>query len=226
MGLDLVLVSSRHLFRMPYSLHEKTALASVALDLSEVSKFDLKDADPLKAKLKNFLPTPQKNEAKELVREALDWAKENQINSRDLQEKITGKYADFKPIVLKNIKDSDFPPCIMNILKGVNDGKKRALFVLINLFRSIGMDKEELEKKIYDWNNKNNPPLKEGYIKSQLSWSYRKKPIMPPNCKEFYQGIGVCQPDNSCNSIKNPLNYVIKKNFSFSKDKNKRKNYK
>ena len=31
MGLDLILVSPRHLFRAPYSLHEKTALASVVL---------------------------------------------------------------------------------------------------------------------------------------------------------------------------------------------------
>ena len=79
------------------------------------------------------------------------------------------------------------------------------------------MDKEELEKKIYEWNKKNNPPLKEGYIKSQLSWSYRKKPIMPSNCKEFYQGIGVCQPDNFCTAIKNPVNYVIRKNHFSNK---------
>ncbi len=217
MGLDLILVSPRHLFRMPYSLHEKTALASVVLDPSEVSKFDLKDANPLTVQVKEFMPESQEGEAEELTREALDWAKENQIKSGVSEEKIKGKYADFKPITLKNIQDSQFPPCVKNILKGMNDGKKRAVFILINLFRSIGMDKEELEKKIYDWNKKNNPQLNEGYIKSQLSWSYRKKPIMPQNCKEFYQGIGVCQPDNICTSIKNPVNYVIKKNHLSNK---------
>ncbi len=36
---------------------------------------------------------------------------------------------------------------------------------------------------------------------------------MPANCKEFYQGIGVCNPDNICNAIKNPVNYVVRKNF-------------
>src|SRR5690606_27815409 len=35
MGLDLVLVSPRHLFRMPYSLHEKTALASIVISPEE-----------------------------------------------------------------------------------------------------------------------------------------------------------------------------------------------
>jgi len=143
----------------------------------------------------------------------LDWHKENEIKTGKSEEKITGKFANFKPIKLSNLSEKNFPPCIIKILKGLTDGKKRALFILINLFRSIGMDKDELEKKINDWNKKNNPPIKQGYIQSQLSWSYRKKPIMPSNCKEFYQGIGVCLPDNFCNLIKNPVNYIIRKNF-------------
>ena len=40
---------------------------------------------------------------------------------------------------------------------------------------------------------------------------------MPPNCKEYYQGIGVCQPDNFCKLIKNPMNYVVRKSFNFGK---------
>jgi len=85
------------------------------------------------------------------------------------------------------------------------------------------MDKDELEKRIEDWNEKNNPLLKQGYIKSQLSWSYKRKPIMPPNCKEFYRGIGICMPDDLCNLIKNPVNYVIRKSF-FSNKKLPKKN--
>ena len=221
MGLDLVLVSSRHLFRMPYSLHEKTALASVVIDKDKINEFDMKDANPMKVEVKPFLPEAKEGEAKNLVMEALDWAKNNQLKAGVSNEKISGKYADFKPIQLKNIQDSNFPPCITNILKGLTDGKKRALFILINLFRSIGMEKEEMEKKIFDWNKKNNEPLNEGYIRSQFSWSYKRKPIMPPNCKEFYQGIGVCKPDMMCSKVKNPVNYVIKKNFSSSKKSKK-----
>ena len=93
------------------------------------------------------------------------------------------------------------------------DGKKRGLFAILNFFRSIGMDKDEMEKKIYEWNNKNEVPLKKGYISAQLSWAYKRKPIMPPNCKEFYQGIGVCSPDNLCRTIKSPVNYTVKKNY-------------
>jgi hypothetical protein len=228
LGLDIILVSPRHLFRTPYSLHEKTALASVVLDLEELDNFDLKHADPLKVKIKNFMPENAEEEAKEFVMQALDWAKENKIGE-ERKEKVTGKYADFKPLELQNITEEQFPPCVKNILNGIGDGRKRALFVLINLFRSIGMDKKEMEKKIHDWNEKNEVPLKLGYIKSQLQWTYRRKPIMPQNCKEFYQAIGVCQPDSVCTKIKNPVNYVVRKNFvknrnNSSKNSNKFKN--
>lgn len=218
MGLDLVLVSPRHLFRAPYSLHEKTALSSIVLEIDKLDNFDMKDADPLKIiNIKDFYPDAKEGEAKEFVMRALDWYSENA--PKEEEKKLKGKYADFKPVVLKDIQDSQFPPCIKKILNGVSDGKKRAVFVLINFFRSVGMNKEELEKRIFDWNQKNKPPLKTGYIKSQLLWSYKKKPIMPPNCREFYQGIGVCAPDNLCNSIKNPINYLIRKNRFKNKDK-------
>ncbi|MBD3247100.1 hypothetical protein GF378_00585 [Candidatus Pacearchaeota archaeon] len=220
---DLVLVSSRHLFRMPYSLHEKTALASVVLTKQELDSFQLKDADPLKAKVRKFMPDCKEGEASELLMQALDWHRENEIKTGNKNDKkIKSKYADFKPISLDNIQEQQFPPCVKKILGGISDGKKRAVFILINLFRSIGLPLEEVEKRIYEWNEKNKPPLKKGYIQAQLTSSYKKKPFMPPNCKEYYQGIGVCQPDNMCKSIKNPVNYVVKRNFIQNKNKNKK----
>ncbi|MCF7910341.1 hypothetical protein K9L16_01560 [Candidatus Pacearchaeota archaeon] len=214
---DIILVSPRHLFRMPYSLHEKTALASIVLTREELENFDLKHANPMQAKIRNFIPDSKEAEATEFVREALDWYRHSQKNTEEQDQKTTGKYANFKPIKLDNLSDKNFPPCIKKILQGVEDGKKRSLFVLINLFRSIGMDKEELEKRIYDWNKKNTPPLKQGIIKAQLSWTYKRKPLMPPNCKEFYKNLGVCEPDEFCRLIKNPVNYTIRKNFSANK---------
>jgi len=85
------------------------------------------------------------------------------------------------------------------------------------LFRSLGMDRDELEKRIYEWNEKNTPPLKQGIVKNQLKVAYKGKPLMSPNCKEYYQGIGVCDPDNFCRLIKNPINYVVRKSFGSSK---------
>jgi hypothetical protein len=210
---DLILVSPRHLFRMPYSLHEKTSLASVVLKPEEIETFDMKNANPMKLSekdIQSFFPDSKEGEASELLIQALDWYKET--NKDEKREERS-----FSQIKLTNLSDVHFPPCIKNILKGISDGKKRALFVLINLFRSIGMERDELEKRIYEWNKKNEVPLREGYVQSQILWSYRNKIIMPPNCKEFYLGIGVCEPDNFCKTIKNPTNYVVRKNLKSSK---------
>ncbi len=169
----------------------------------------------------DFYPNSKENEAEEFVREALDWAKYNQIKKGITEEKLSGKYADFKPIILKNVSEEQFPPSILKILEGVSDGRKRALFVLINFLRSIGIEKEEIEEKIFSWNKKNEVPLKEGYITSQLLWAYRKKPILPPNFStDYYKGIGV-NPEPEELHFKNPVSYTVSKNLYFSKSKSK-----
>jgi DNA primase catalytic subunit len=221
MGLDLILVSPRHLFRAPYSLHEKTSLASCVISKEEIEKFELKDADPLKVEVKNFSPDSREEEAKEFVVQALDWMKHSGFDKQETKN-LEGKYSEYKSIKLKTIREEDFPPCMKNILKGMGDGKKRGLFALINFFRSIGMEKEDMEKRILEWNEKNEVSLKKGYVNAQLIWAYRRKPLMPPNCKEFYQGIGVCKPDNLCAKIKNPVNYIIRKDFARNNDQDKK----
>jgi len=208
---DLVLVSPRHLFRTPYSLHEKTALASVVLTPEEIADFDMKDADALKAEVKNFMPDAEEGEAKELLIQALDWYKQQHPES---EEK---KQGDFKPIKLSNLSQENFPPCVKKILNGLSDGRQRSVFILINLFRSVGMERDEVEKRLYEWNEKNTPPLKQGIIRNQLKVAYKGKSLMPPNCREYYQGIGVCDPDNFCRLVKNPVNYVVRKSFQSNK---------
>lgn len=201
---DLVLVSPRHLFRMPYSLHEKTALASIVISKNEITTFEPKQADALKVKIIDFLPDSRENEAKELLIQSLDWYKGKQVK----EEKKTTE--NFKPLSIK-ISDSILPPSIKKILEGIKDGKKRALFILINFFRSVGMDKDELERRVYDWNKKNPEPLSEGYIKTQLTWSYNKKIVLPPNYdKDYYKGIGIIPTEEEMR-YKNPVNYIARK---------------
>jgi len=215
MGLDIILVSPRHLFRMPYSLHEKTALASVVLSQDEISDFQPKNANPMKVKVNNFSPDSKEGEATELLIQALDWHKED--DKKDYEK----KKSDFKPIKLENLSEKNFPPSIQKILNGLDDGRKRALFILLNLFRSVGMEKDELEKRIYLWNSKNKIPLKEGYVRSQLSWSYRNKIVPPPNFdKDYYKGIGIVPTEEEM-TYKNPINYVVKKTLKPNK-KNKK----
>jgi DNA primase large subunit len=179
-------------------------------------EFDLKDADPFKIEIKNFIPDSKKGEASQLLMQALDWSRENNSETEK-------KNVEYKPIQINDRSEKNFPPCIKKILLGVDDGKKRSVFALINFFRSIGVEKDELEKILFSWNEKNKPPLQNSYIKLQIAWALKRKPLLPPNCREFYQGIGVCFPDELCNLIKNPVNYVVRKNFRLNKKSPKNK---
>ena len=216
---DLILVSPRHLFRAPYSLHEKTSMASAVIDIRKVRDFEVKDADPLKVKINEFTPDCRDGEAKELLSQALDWYKHSSSEKQERKK-------DFKPIKLEKVSDSYLPPSIQKILLGVEDGKKRALFILLNLFRSIGMERDEIEKRIEEWNKKNKPPLKEGYIKAQLEWSYRNKIVPPPNFdKDYYPAIGIVPTPEEMRS-KNPVSFMVRRSRIESNNQNQDKKYK
>ena len=136
----------------------------------------------------------------------MDWNEER----REKQEK-NKKEREYKEVEVDK-SHINYPPCIDSIMKGLQDGRKRALFILLNYFKSLNFTKKEIEGKIETWNKLNKPPLKEGYIRSQLEWTFRQGKILPPNCdKDYYKGIGVCTPEDFCLKIKNPVNYTIKK---------------
>jgi DNA primase catalytic subunit len=215
-GLDMILVSPRHLFRAPYSLHEKTALVSTVLDKNELESFQPPDAHPLKVKIKDFMPLSKVNEAKELVLKALDWYEAQEDKDQQFQ-KIGNKI--FEPVIIKNFSEDNFPKTIQNILIGLKDGKKRALFILINFFRSLGMEKDVLDKTIKEWNKKNEQPLKEGYIKAQLYWAERNKIVLPPNFSNpIYRDLGIYD-ENDARFSKNPVQYTIKRVMKKSSSK-------
>jgi hypothetical protein len=209
-SLDLVLVAPRHLFRMPYSLHEKTALASVVLKKEEIDGFSPKDASPMIVKVREFMPENIPSEAKQLLAVALEW-KKNQTTEEDRQ--IKEKYASYsgKEVDNKLISEDMFPSAIKKLLKGVADGKKRGLFILITFFRSLNFSPEYINKTIREWNEKNQPPLKEGYLRGQIEWHLRqKKKILPPNYENpsFYKDLGLIEGKQQ---TKNPLVDVMKK---------------
>ncbi len=201
-SLDLVLVSSRHLFRMPYSLHEKTSLASIVLDKSELQAFSPKDAGPLKVKIKDFYKTPNHAEALSLLSEALKW---KSLQEAGHEKESYKKYEGFQETDFSNITEEMFPKPIKKLLKGLTDGRKRGLFVLITFLRSSGFSADYINKSVRDWNKKNSPPLKEGYIKSQIEWHLKqKKKILPPNYsnQSFYRDLKLLDSEPK---FKNPL---------------------
>jgi len=204
---DLVLVASRHLFRMPYSLHEKTALASVVLTKEELQNFSPRDADPLKVVVKNFMPKNEPEEARQLLAKALDWSRGREIKEKKIEEKRFGKFKNkkFEDVEMKGVTEDMFPPAIKKLLRGLQEGRKRGLFVLLTFLRSTGFSAEEINKKVREWNEKNEPPLKEGYVRSQIEWHLKQtKKILPPNYSNdaFYRDIGILDKKPE---TKNPL---------------------
>ena len=209
LGLDLVLVSPRHLFRCPYSLHEKTGFASVVISEEELDNFNPKDAEPLKVQIRNFLPNSEKNEARTLLVRSLEWHGDR-VRHQVVKEEIKEKKTKFEEISVDK-SSLVYPPAVKKILEGMDDGRKRGLFILINFFRCLGFTREETEKKVEEWNKKNPKPLKVGYVKSQIEWTFRQKKMLPPNYdKPYYKDIGV-SPDDEELRLKNPVSYAIRK---------------
>ncbi|RLI98123.1 MAG: hypothetical protein DRP00_02695 [Candidatus Aenigmatarchaeota archaeon] len=211
--INMDIFGLRHLFRLPYSLHEKTLLVSVPLKPERIDKFKKEDALPEKVKVEEKFLTKKSriHDAEALIIEALDWAAKHKIEVKEVVEELR--------VVRKRVKkipENFFPPCIKTILKGLPDGRKRSVFILINFLRNMGWSMEEISKKLEEWNEKNYPPLRANYLRTQLRWHARQeRNLLPPNCnhENFYVSIGVCNPDEICKnkSIKNPINYPFKK---------------
>ena len=226
LGLDVLLVSPRHLFRMPYSLHEKTALASTVITKDQLETFSFADADPLNIKIRDFYPEATEGEATSLLTEAIDFQKtldrkkeEKKVVYGSIESSGPQNKKEFKPIKLTEFKEEWYPPEIQKILKGMADGKKRSLFILINFFRSLGMEIEPLEEKLTAWNKLNKPALKKGYIDAQLIWHSKHKPVLPPNFNnDIYKELGVFQPDIISRKVKNPVSYTIRKSGAWKND--------
>ncbi|MBN2454613.1 hypothetical protein JXB11_03640 [Candidatus Woesearchaeota archaeon] len=202
--IDTLLLSSRHMYRMPYSLHEKSGLVSVPIPANEIESFERDMAKPKLVKADMVFidrEKAKKNEASQLLREALDFSAKRE------EKAVEGREYE---IPEEAIPEKFFPPCIKKLLEGIEDGRKRGVFILANFLRSCGWDYDSIEKRIKEWNQKNRVPLKEVYIVGQLRYQkMQKKNILPPNCdnKAYYQDMGI-KCDGSICRVKNPVNYA------------------
>jgi hypothetical protein len=220
--------SSRHLFRLPYSLHETSLLVSLPIKPENIDKFQREHASPEKVKVeeKFLIPKVALHDAEGLVIEALDWFAKHKVDIKETLPK------ERKFVKVRDVPEEYFPPCIREvILKGLADGRKRSTFVLINFLRNMGWDAEKIEKRLTEWNEKNYPPLRANYLRTQLRWHLRQdRNLLPPNCDnaQFYQDTKVCMPDEICKGgtdkimLKNPVNYPFKKMGRLQKKLEKR----
>lgn len=235
LNIDTILISTRHLFRMPYSLNEKSGLASKVITHEEILTFDKNSAKPenIEPHLLFIDRTKAKpEEATQLFTNAFDEKgktnieKEERITLTEQKTKlIFSQKKEFQDITTA-IPEEYFPPCIKKILEGLQDGKKRAVFILINFLSSCGWDYDKIEKRLAQWNKKNQEPLRDVLLLGQLKHhKIAKKKALPPNCtnKAYMVSLGVCQPDGLCGAnaaptsdqfaprIKNPAGYAIVK---------------
>ena len=202
----------RHMFRAPYSLNEKTWLASLPLSHKDIMTFSESEAKPEKISTEAEFFISEENSAEALFLAAMDW--------RAMHKKVEKNETGKKPRIQweKKISEDIFPPCIKLVLSGMQDGRKRSLFILINFLRMMNWKLEEIQEKVFKWNEKNKPPLPRNYLLAQLRYQEQHTAKPPANCSVamYYKDIGICRPDNVCKgrtekiTIKNPVNYPFR----------------
>ena len=192
---------SRHMFRAPYSLHNKTWLVSTPIPLFKIRSFDPESAKPENVKANAKFLVNKDCEGQELLLRALDWS--SKLKKRE--EKIKETRNRMK----SPIPEEHFPPCIKAVFAGTKDGRKRSIFTIISFLRAVNWDWERIEERLNEWNKVAGLPNR--FVMTQMKWHSRQmREIMPPNCGSdlFYKSIGVCKED--CGNTKNPVNYAFK----------------
>ena len=220
LDIDTILIASRHLFRMPYSFNEKSGWVSIPINPDRVLEFNKILAKPENVRVSKFKFLDKKsaipNEAKRLIVEAFDY--------EEKKEEIGVKKERVFEEIKEAVPEQLFPPCIKMILKGLEDGKKRSLFALVNFLTSVGWSYDDIENMLKEWNKRNKEQLREVYLVGQIRYhKTHKKKILPPNCsnKMYYSDLGLCKPDDVCKKIKNPVNYSRIKALYLNKSKNR-----
>ncbi len=218
--IDTVLISSRHLYRTEYSFNEKSGLVSIPINPEKVLEFEKDGAKPENVKISKYKfldRSKAKNiEGRKLIIQALDFDPKEDEEELKIERK-------FK-IPEDAVPETNFPPCIKKGLMGLEDGKKRFLFILCNFLLSLGWNNEDIERISKEWNKKNEEELRETILMGQIKYrKYQKNKILPPNCENqmYYKDLGLCRPDNLCRKIKNPVNYALRKSSYNNKPRNK-----
>lgn len=235
--IDTILISPRHLFRSIYSINEKTlshpdgCKVSVPWDINKIQEFE-KSSATIDYVINNkdfFNKIPFLNRdvvlgsSSRLFIEAYDYDAHFNKYAEEIKEKKESEKAKYNFQIQFEDENKysveSFPPCILNGLNGLKDGRKRFLFLLRNFLNSANWNKEEIKNIFEEWNLKNFEPLRQSEIEIQTR--YITKKVLPPNCdrKEYYEALGICTPDGMCKKIKNPISYAKKKSFLLQKEK-------
>jgi len=202
----------RHLFRMPYSLHDGSWRVSLPIEKHEVMDFEKEDAEIENVDFEtDFFKEPEEGEATNLVVQALDYLEQQEEDREEKRKERANKDYERPEDA---IPEKYFPPTIKNILEGLEDGRKRALFILINFYRAVGYSWNEIETKIWSWNERNKEALSDSYVKGQLDWHRRRDEDVPPpnyNSNGYYKDMQVYEGDPLEKKVPNPVSYAFRK---------------
>lgn len=225
LNLDEQIASPRHLIRMEYSLHEKSGLASVPFNPDKLLLFTREHARPDKIKFTQKFLDRSKADPKEgmiFLSKIFDNKPLRTYEDRYKEQEELDRKKNYTEFVGTS-PEASFPPCITTGLKGMEDGKKRFLFILTNFLKSSGWSDEAIDSRVKEWNKINPTPLREQTILQHLRFVKNKKPILPPNCFQVYKELGICfrEQDRLCQVVRNPVQYARRK-FQQEPEKKKR----
>ena len=224
--IDTILIASRHLFRMPYSLHEKSGLVSIPIPLDALLRFDPKkeatpdQVDPSAYASYEFLAYNSQygKDADILLSKAYEDDYEEMMSHATVNRRAKDSSGTHFEIT-EEVAIKEFPQSIQYLLNHpMEDGRKRALFLLLSFLHSIKWDEQHIKETIWDWNKRQHTPLRENYVTTQIQWfANQQRTISPPNFEHnsYYEGIGIPKEvvDKDAQAfrqltIKNPLQYV------------------
>lgn len=212
--VDTILIASRHMYRMPYALHEKSKLVSIPILIEDVLTFDKDRAKVgnVKFDIKFLDRNVEKGEASDLLEKSIAFNNKVKTNI-EIRQKVYqshGKTFEEYEIDQEAVPEEFFPPCIRNMHKGLEDGRKRMMFSLINFLNSLNWSFDKIDEYVHEWNKTNEEALRETLIKTQINYRKKQDKILPPNCdtEGYYKDLAICTPDDFCSRIKNPVQYA------------------
>ncbi len=218
--VDTLLISSRHLYRMTYSVNEKSGMVSIPINPDKILLFQ-----KAIAKIENKVFSRYKfldrtssvfGEAHKLFIESIDanidpekfFKTEIELKLKEEKTKSAAQI-EFEAIKEK-IPEANFPDAIKKMLEGkISDGKKRALFVLKNFLNCVGWTYAEIEERLEKWNSTHPEPIRDTILKGQLMYLKqaiaKNEKILPPNydSNNYYADIIGDMPEYR--KAKNPV---------------------
>lgn len=204
--IDTILISSRHLCRMVYSVNEKSGLVSLPINPKKILEFN-RDVARIENKIISrftFLERSKSipGEATQLLREAFDRQYSEQTVVGDDKKVASRTYEDIRDA----IPEIYFPPMIKKLLEGnLRDGRKRAVFVLGAFLFSVGWTEDAVSERIHIWNKTHPEGLRDAYIRGQIKHLASSK-TLPPNFSVIAEYFGY-DKELIPAKMKNPVNF-------------------